>query len=166
MAKGSAMDIELTINGHPFALGDVVDRWALERASITKVESPLVLVHMGPREIAYWAENCTVSCFDAQFTVSPSLDPRAGTESMFGTSAYLIFVKPLLRHGTLNRVTFQVILGQLASAEYSKRFRSLCSIRYGEPIAVAPDTLRWEDSDSALVSEVIEDNAYFHWTSK
>ena len=159
------MKINLRINDYFITIDKGLDEAELKKHSFKKAGFfDQLFIKLNKDEIVWWAKNCSLKYFDDNFqnSIHPILDHKAGTDQMFGTSAYLWF-----KENKLTKITFQIIQNKMIAEIALKQLEEKLFEFIGNPILTERPLTIWEIGSEKLILEYPQRmHGYIHMMNK
>ncbi|MDO9464362.1 MAG: hypothetical protein Q7J67_03600 [bacterium] len=159
------MKLNLRVNNYPIFLDQELNEEKFKKHDFKKVGFfDRLLVKPAKDEIVWWSKNCGLKYLNDDFenTIYPILDSTAGTEIMFGTSAYLWF-----KENKLIKLTFQIIQNKMAAEISLKKLEEKLIEFIGNPSSSEQSFIIWEAEDQKFILEYPQQkHGYIHLMNK
>ena len=159
------MKLNLRINDYPITLDKELNETELKNHNLKKAGFfDRLLIKPNKDEIIWWAKNCGLNYLnnDFQNSIHPILDIKAGTEIMFGTSAYLWF-----KENKMTRFTFQIIQNKMAAEISLKKLEEKLIEFFGKPTSSEQPFIIWEIENQKFIIEYPQRmHGYIHLMNK
>jgi len=135
------LNIELSINQVPLALGEALPAAMLDEANLHRSGFLRRLLSREPidQEI-YSVENCELNGFGDELHIYPCTHGYLNRDRQWRTKVTLF-----LKQNQLQRILFQVVDGQTAAMNFLNRFEAIISEKNGKPVNQGLRSCRWQD---------------------
>lgn len=145
------MNLNLRINDCPIFLSKEVNEAELKNYNLKKAGIiNRLMIKPNKDEIVWWSKNCTLKYLNDDFenSIEPILNIKAGTDMMFGTSAYLWF-----KEHKLIRLTFQIIKNRMVAEIALKKLEEKLIEVIGKPNSSELPIIIWEGGNQKFMIE-------------
>jgi hypothetical protein len=140
------LDMKLIIDDLTLQPGEAIDPEALEKSSFRSPGVMHRLLRRLPRgHVMLETNNCTIACFDEEFSLFPCTHNYLNRDRQWQTQASILLVD-----GVLQKVVFQVVEGVYAAPNFLDKFKILCMENFGDPKREQRYHYYWENDRLSL----------------
>jgi hypothetical protein len=142
--------LDIRINNYKVILNNKFSEYELNQYKIEKTEAFRHVLGVPKNQVVFWSKNCRLKYINEDYDndISPILDPEAGVNMMFGTSAYFWFMGD-----SLVRFDFQIIQNKAIATVLLNKFENKIVELIGYPTSTKNDSKVWEIENQRLIIE-------------
>ena len=154
--------LNFRVNGYPIILEQELEESKLKNHKFKKAGFlDRLIIKPSHNEIIWWAKNCELKYLEEKLlenSIFPILDTKAGTQIMYGTSAYLWY-----KNNILYRFTFQIIQNKMAAQLNLKKLEEELIKNIGDPDIIDRPFISWQTENQKIIIEYPrKEHGYIH----